>query len=120
MLEFFMDPENPSSKYSQEFDIYNGGCPEEWIKWVMAFCEIENLMLLKEPADKTRIFRTLLKGQAFSYFEHHLRKRLEAEELEVPDNELIELVLRDIVLEYIPKRAIRMKKYYMRGFMYGS
>jgi hypothetical protein len=80
--------------------------PEDWIKWVMAFREIENLMPMKEPADKTRMFRTLLKGQALSYFEHHLMRRLEAEDSEVPDNELIELVLRDVGLEYIPKRTI--------------
>jgi hypothetical protein len=41
-------------------------------------------------------------------------RRLEAEDLEVPDNELIELVLRDVGLEYIPKRAIPVQKYYMR------
>jgi hypothetical protein len=40
--------------------------PEDWIKWVMAFCGIENLMPIREPADKTRMFRTLLKGQALS------------------------------------------------------
>jgi hypothetical protein len=80
----------------------------------MAFREIENLMSMKEPADKTRMFRTLLKGQAVSYFEHHLMRRLEAEDSDVPDNELIELVLRDVNLEYIPKRAIRVQKYYMR------
>jgi hypothetical protein len=88
--------------------------PEDWIKWVMAFCEIENLMPMKEPANKTRMFRTLLKCQALSYFEHHLMRKLEEEDSEVPDNELIELVLRDVGLEYIPKRAICMKKYYMR------
>jgi hypothetical protein len=80
----------------------------------MAFREIENLIPMKEPADKTRILPTLLKGQALSYFEHHLMRRLEAEDSEVPDNELIELVLRDVGLEYIPKRTIRMQKYYMR------
>jgi hypothetical protein len=41
-------------------------------------------------------------------------KRLEAEDSEVPDNELIELVLRDLGLEYIPKRAICVQTYYMR------
>jgi hypothetical protein len=83
----------------------------------MAFREIENLMPMKEPADKTRMFRTLLKGQALSHFEHHvMRKRLEAEDSDVPDNELIELVLREqyVGLEYIPMRAIRVQKYYMR------
>jgi hypothetical protein len=64
----------------------------------MAFREIENLMPMKEPDDKTKMFRTLLKGQAFSYFENHLMRRLEAEVSDVPDNELIELVLRDVGL----------------------
>jgi hypothetical protein len=80
----------------------------------MVFREIENLMPMKEPADKTRMFRTLLKDQALSYFEHHLMRKLEAEDSEVPDNELMKLVLRDVDLEYIPKRAIHVQKYYMR------
>jgi hypothetical protein len=80
----------------------------------MAFREIEKLMPMKYPAEKTRMFWTLLKGQVLSYFEHHLMRRLEAEDLDVPDNELIELVLRDVGLEYIPKCAIHVQKYYMR------
>jgi hypothetical protein len=92
--------------------------PEDWIKWLMAFREIENLMPMKEPADKTKMFRTLLKGQALSYFEHHLMRRLEAEDSEVLENELIELVLRDVDLEYISKRAICMQTYYMRRGLY--
>jgi hypothetical protein len=60
------------------------------------------------------MFHTLWKGQALSNFEHHLRRRLEAEDSEIPNNELIELVLRDAGLEYISKRAIRVQKYYMR------
>jgi hypothetical protein len=84
----------------------------------MAFREIENLMSMKEPADKTRMFQTLLKGHALSYFEHHLMRRLETEDSEVPNNELIELVLRDVGLEYIPKRTIHMQKYYMRWVLY--
>jgi hypothetical protein len=115
-LEFLMDPDNPASgsKYFQQFTIFKDGYPEDWIKWVMAFREIENLMPIKEPADKTRMFRTFLKGQALSHFEHHLMMRMEAEDSDVPDNELIELVLRDIELEYIAKCAIRVQKYYMR------
>jgi hypothetical protein len=76
----------------------------------MAFREIENLMPMKEPANKTRMFRTLLKGQALSYFEHHLMRRLETEDSDVPENELIELVLRDVGLEYIPNCAIWVRK----------
>jgi hypothetical protein len=96
-LEFLMGPDNPESGY----------------KLMMAFREIENLIPMKEPADKTRMFRTLLKGQALSYFEYHLMRRLEAEDSNVPDNELIELVLRDVDLEYIPKHAIHVQKYYL-------
>jgi hypothetical protein len=40
--------------------------------------------------------------------------RLEAEDSEVPDNVIIEIILRDVGLEYIPKRTICVKKYYMR------
>jgi hypothetical protein len=107
-LEVFMDPDNSAmdSKYSRQFDIFKDGSPEYWIKYAMAFCEIEYLMPMKEPADKTMMFWTLLKGQALSYFVHHLMRRLETEDSDVPDNELIELVLRDVGLEYIPKRDI--------------
>jgi hypothetical protein len=73
---------------------------------VMAFRKIENLMPMKEPVDKTRMFRNLLKGQALSYFEHHLMRRLEAEDSEIPDNELIKLVLRDVGLEYFAYKSI--------------
>jgi hypothetical protein len=55
-----------------------------------------------------------LKGQALPYLEHHLEKRLDAENAEFPDNDILELVIRDIDLEYIPRRAIRVQKYYMR------
>jgi hypothetical protein len=115
-LEFLMDPDYPAlgSKYSRQFAIFKDGWPEDWIKWVMAFREIENLIPIKEPADKTRMFRTLFKGQALSYFEHHLMRRLEAEDSDVPDNEPIELVLRDVGLEYIPNCSIRVHQYYMR------
>jgi hypothetical protein len=114
--EFLMYPDNPAwgSKYSWQFAIFKDGFPEDLIKWVMAFHEIENLMPMKEPVEKTRMFWTLLKEQALSYFEHHLMRRLEAEDSEVTDNELIELVLRDVGLEYIPKCAIHVQKYYMR------
>jgi hypothetical protein len=87
-LEFLMDPDNPAlgSKYSRQFVIFKDGCAEDWIKWVRTFREIENLMPMKEHDDKTRMFRTLLKSQALSYFEHHLMRRLEAADSEVPDN----------------------------------
>jgi hypothetical protein len=36
---------------------------------------IDNMMPLKEPADKTRFLGILLKGQAMSYFEYQPRRR---------------------------------------------
>jgi hypothetical protein len=52
-----------------------------------------------------------------------LRRRVEAEYVGLPGNDFIELVLRDIGLEYILKRAIHVQNYCMRqpmGFIYGS
>ena len=113
-LELFMDPSNPASKYSRHFMIFKDCGAEDWIKWLIGYREVENLMSIREPADKSKMVRTLLKGKALSYFEHHLKKRLEAEDSELPDNDLLELVMRDVGLEYIPKSAIRVQKYYMR------
>jgi hypothetical protein len=63
-LKFLMNPDNTASKYSRQFTIFKHGCPEEWIKWVMTFHEVENLIPMKELADKTKMFQTLLKDQA--------------------------------------------------------
>jgi hypothetical protein len=65
-LEFLMESDKPASKDFRQFSIFKNGFPEAWIKWVMASLEIDNLMHLKEPADNTRMFRTLLKGETFS------------------------------------------------------
>jgi hypothetical protein len=73
---------------------------------LIEFCKIEYLIPLKEPVDKTRMFQNFLKGQALSYFEHHLRRTVEEEESELLDNDLIELVIIELSLEYIPKRSI--------------
>jgi hypothetical protein len=80
-----MDPDNPASKYSRQFAIFKDECPEERIKWVMAFCEIENQGPVKKPADKTRMFRTLLNGQSLSYFDYLLGRRLKAEDAELSE-----------------------------------
>jgi hypothetical protein len=41
------------------------------------------------------MFPTWLKEQDFSWFENHLRSRLEAEDADLPDNETIELVIKE-------------------------
>jgi hypothetical protein len=71
-LEFLIDPYNPEpgSKFSRKFAIFKDGFPKEWIKWLLAFHEIENLIPMQKPADKTRMFRTLLKVQALACFEY--------------------------------------------------
>jgi hypothetical protein len=83
---------------------------------IQSLHEIDYLMLLKESTDMIRMIRTLLKVQVLSYFEYHLRRRVEAEDSDLPDNYLIELVIRElnIGLEYIPKREIFVQKYCMR------
>jgi hypothetical protein len=49
-------------KVSRYFAIFKDKFLDDWIKFVMAFKEIENLIPMKEPADKTRMIRILLKG----------------------------------------------------------
>jgi hypothetical protein len=77
-LEFFMDPSNPASKYARHFFIFKDVCAEEWVKWLMSYLEIESLIPLKEPADNSKMLRTLMKGQCLSYLEYHLMLKMEA------------------------------------------
>jgi hypothetical protein len=60
------------------------------------------------------MLRTILKGNVLSYFEHHLRKLLHAEGAKHVDNDLSELIMHDMGIQYIPKTAIQIQKYYMR------
>jgi hypothetical protein len=66
---------------------------------------------LKEFADKNWIFLTYLKAQAFSYFEHHPKKKLEAEDSKLTENDLVELVIRGLYidLEYTPWHVLCVK-----------
>jgi hypothetical protein len=57
-LECFKDLDNPASRYSQYLAIFKDGFPEECIKWVMSFREIEILMPLKNPTYKIKMFPT--------------------------------------------------------------
>jgi hypothetical protein len=84
----------------------------------MGYFEIEKIMVMREPVDKTWMVRTLIKGHALSYWEHHLNRRLAAEDGDLPDNDLMELVMTDVGLKYIPKRAMCNEKYCMQQGLY--
>jgi hypothetical protein len=71
-FEFLVDPSNPVSRFSKEFYIFKDGCPEEYIRWLMGYCDLELLMPLKEPSDRTKMLCMMLKGCALSLFEYHL------------------------------------------------
>jgi hypothetical protein len=92
-FDFFVDSENPASKYSKEFENVKDGGPEGWIKWLMGCRDIKTVMPLKEPLEKTKMLCTLLKGRALSQFEYYLRNRLGAEDIALPDclDELIQM-----------------------------
>jgi len=117
-FEFLVDPSNPNTRFTKEFFIFKDGTPEEYIKWLMGYRDLELLMPLKEPLERTRMLRTLLKGQALSLLEYHLSKRCGTEEEGVSDHEVLELVIRDLGLDYISRRAIRVQKYYMRRCLF--
>jgi hypothetical protein len=56
-----------------------------------------------------------MNGQILSYFEHHLKRWLDVDDTALPDNDL--LVVRDIGLQYIPRRVICVQKYWRALFM---
>jgi hypothetical protein len=68
-FDFFVEPKNSATKFSKEFLIFKDRCPEDWIKWFMGYCNLEMMMPLREPSDKSKMLLTLLKGKALSQFE---------------------------------------------------
>jgi hypothetical protein len=75
-------------------------------------------MPLKEPADRTNMLCTMMKGCALSLFEYHLSKRCGCGDIETTDHELFELVIRDLGLDYISRCAIRVQKYFMSSCLF--
>ena len=65
-FEFLVDPSNPANQFSKEFIIFKDGSPEEYIRWLIGYRDLELLMPLKDPSDKTKMLRTMLKGRSLS------------------------------------------------------
>jgi hypothetical protein len=81
-FEFLVDPSNPATRFSKEFFVLKDGSPEEYIRWLMGYRDLELLMPLKEPSDKTKMLHTMLKGRALLLFEYNLSKRCGGEDIE--------------------------------------
>jgi hypothetical protein len=90
--------------------MFMDGFSEEW----MAYRNLEVIMQLKVTLERTKTIRTLPDNRKLAQFDYHCSKRVRAEDIELPDHELLELVIRDLGLDYICRRAIRLQKYYMR------
>jgi hypothetical protein len=45
-FDFIVDPENSATKDSKEFLIFKDGDPEDWIKWLMGYRDLEMMMFL--------------------------------------------------------------------------
>ena len=69
-FEFLVDPSNPATRFPKEFFVFKDGSPEEYIRWLMGYRDLELLMPLKEPSDRTKMLRTMLKGSTLSLFEY--------------------------------------------------
>jgi hypothetical protein len=60
-FEFLVDPSNPATRFSKEFFVFKDGSPQEYIRWLMGYRDLELLMPLKEPSDRTKMLCTMLK-----------------------------------------------------------
>ena len=66
-FEFLVDPSNPATRFSKEFIIFKDRSPEEYIRWLIGYLDLELLMPLKEPSDRTKMLCTMLKGHSLSF-----------------------------------------------------
>jgi hypothetical protein len=60
----------------------------------MSSHDLENLISLREAPDKTRMYWTLLKAHGLSYLENQMKKRMNAEDSELPNNNHIEFMCK--------------------------
>jgi hypothetical protein len=65
-FEFLVDPSNPATRVYKEFFVFKDGSPEQYIRWLMGYRDLELLMPLKEPSDRTKMLCIMLKGRALS------------------------------------------------------
>jgi hypothetical protein len=86
---------------SQHHPLRNNG----WIYFLI----LRNL-ILKSPKVTMIVIAITVKRQ----LRHHFGVLQTCHQLEIPDHDLPELVIRNVGLEYISRRAIRLQKYYMR------
>jgi hypothetical protein len=100
-----MDSDNIAwgSNYSWPFVIFKDILPKELIKCLLVYILLWDWEpdALEGTCWHDKDVSDFLKGQALSYFEYHLRRTFETEDSELPDNDLIEIVLRDIALRNI-------------------
>jgi hypothetical protein len=75
LLKFFTDPDIQAHKFdSSSVDALRNG------RSLMSFCMIDNLMLLTEPVEKSRMSMALLKDQTLSHFSFQLRNAWKAKD----------------------------------------
>jgi hypothetical protein len=91
----------------------------------MGYRDLELLMPLKELSERTKMLCIMLKGCVLSLFLKRslflniiFSKRCGGEDIETTDQELLELVIREVGLDHISRRAIRVQKYYMRRCLF--
>jgi hypothetical protein len=120
-LEFPMDSNNPvsGSKYYRNFAIFKDLCSEDWIKYLLDWypsVRMRTWFSWSNLLTRPECFGLWWRFKTHGYSENHFRKRLEAEDSELPCNELLEQMLGALYigLELMPKRAIRVQKYYWR------
>jgi hypothetical protein len=71
-FEFLVDPSNPATRFSKKFFVFKDGSPEEYIRWLMFYRDLELLMPLKEASVRAKMLHTMLKGWALLLFEQKM------------------------------------------------
>ena len=51
-FEFLVDPSNPATRFSKEFIIFKDGSPEDYIRWLIGYRDLE-LLASRQDQDAT-------------------------------------------------------------------
>jgi len=95
-FEFLVDPSNPNTRFTKEFFTFKDGTPEDYIKWLMGYRDLELLMPLKEPLERTKMLVEIVLSRLIE--EEERRDKREKESLV---NVIFKVVITNLTL---PKR----------------
>jgi len=125
-FEVKFDPDDPDSDgYVQKVAIFEGGHPEEWVKWRKEITKLFKVLGYNDrPAQQHKVYCSLLASKAAEYYNEffncHVANNVALpKDVWVSDGVVLEHTLNDVAKKVFPNRIKSTKSLYAEMPCYG-